>query len=381
MIDQVETADLATSALDAVPPTEYVGTKEKESKRRMVQLDFVRGIAILMVMAHHFISWPIAALNAISIKIPGRGFGWVGVDLFFVLSGFLVGGLLIGEIYRTGSLRIGRFIKRRGFKIWPAYYVYLLFQLVTRHFPPSTFLIPNLLHLQNYLGTSLQHTWTLAVEEHFYLVLPFLLVWIYSSPIRRANAPKIFISIGILVLAIRSFMVLALGSTKVGEYTHTRLDSLMFGVLLSHFYYFHRNAFDRFTQKRLLLSAVVAAGLLFLFLTDAKSKLMLTVGYTMNYLCFAALMLLMIGVTGNIVKSLPYRMIAAIGVYSYSIYLWHNSVRTPLLHLCSHLPANDELRWFSLWVAQYLCAIVLGVLMARMIEWPFLRFREKVVPA
>lgn len=381
MIDQVETADLATSALDAVPPTEYVGTKEKESKRRMVQLDFVRGIAILMVMAHHFISWPIAALNAIPIKIPGRGFGWVGVDLFFVLSGFLVGGLLIGEIYRTGSLRIGRFIKRRGFKIWPAYYVYLLFQLVTRHFPPSTFLIPNLLHLQNYLGTSLQHTWTLAVEEHFYLVLPFLLVWIYSSPIRRANAPKIFISIGILVLAIRSFMVLALGSTKVGEYTHTRLDSLMFGVLLSHFYYFHRNAFDRFTQKRLLLSAVVAAGLLFLFLTDAKSKLMLTVGYTMNYLCFAALMLLMIGVTGNIVKSLPYRMIAAIGVYSYSIYLWHNSVRTPLLHLCSHLPANDELRWFSLWVSQYLCAIVLGVLMARMIEWPFLRFREKVVPA
>jgi peptidoglycan/LPS O-acetylase OafA/YrhL len=381
MIDQVETADLTTSALDAVPPTEYVGTKGTESKRRMVQLDFVRGIAILMVMAHHFISWPIAALNAIPIKIPGRGFGWVGVDLFFVLSGFLVGGLLIGEIYRTGSLRIGRFIKRRGFKIWPAYYVYLLFQLVTRHFPPSTFLIPNLLHLQNYLGTSLQHTWTLAVEEHFYLVLPFLLVWIYSSPIRRANAPKIFISIGILVLAIRSFMVLALGSTKVGEYTHTRLDSLMFGVLLSHFYYFHRDAFDRFTQKRLLLSSVVAAGLLFLFLTDAKSKLMLTVGYTMNYLCFAALMLLMIGVTGNIVKSLPYRMIAAIGVYSYSIYLWHNSVRTPLLHLCSHLPANDELRWFSLWVAQYLCAIVLGVLMARMIEWPFLRFREKVVPA
>lgn len=334
-----------------------------------------------MVMGYHFTSVPTHVRLFNAIEFPLKQFGWAGVDLFFVLSGFLVGGLLIRELCLMGTLRIGRFIKRRGFKIWPAYYGYLLFQLATRHFPPSTFLRANLVHLQNYLGTSLSHTWTLAVEEHFYLLLPVVLVWIYSSPRLRPKVALVLTSICLAVLLIRVFMVFGLGSTKVWEYTHTRLDSLMFGVLLSHLYYFHRDAFDACCQRRLLLGCLSASGILFLSFVSPTSTAMQTIGYTVNYLCFGALMLLMLGAEGIVVGIWPYRIIATIGIYSYSIYLWHLSVRTPLLNLCNRMPLTDNMRWITLFVAQYFSAIVLGVLMAKLIEWPFLRLRERLLPA
>jgi peptidoglycan/LPS O-acetylase OafA/YrhL len=366
----------------ASPPDAGSGSARPSGvSRRLIQLDFTRGIAILMVMGYHFTSIPTHVPLFRAIEFPLKHFGWAGVDLFFVLSGFLVGGLLIGELFRTGSLRIGRFIKRRGFKIWPAYYAYLLFQLITRHFPPSTFLAANLLHLQNYLGTSLGHTWTLAVEEHFYLLLPLLLVWLHSSPWLRGKTIPLLAFICVAVLCIRSFMVLGLGSTRVWEYTHTRLDSLMFGVLLSYLYYFRRNAFDALCRKRFILGFLTVCGILFLSFVSETSTTMHTIGYTINYLCCGAFMLLMLSIKGPIASSFGYRAVATIGVYSYSIYLWHLSVRTPISHLCALLPMPGSIRWITLFLAQYGGAIILGFVMAKLIEWPFLQLREKLLPA
>jgi peptidoglycan/LPS O-acetylase OafA/YrhL len=366
----------------ASPPDAGSGSARRSGvSRRLIQLDFTRGIAILMVMGYHFTGLPTSVPLFRAIEFPLKQFGWAGVDLFFVLSGFLVGGLLIGEIFRTGSLRIGRFIKRRGFKIWPAYYAYLVFQLITRHLPPSTFLAANLLHLQNYLGTSLSHTWTLAVEEHFYLLLPLLLVWLHSSPWLRAKAIPLLAFICVAVLCIRCFMVLVLGSTRVWEYTHTRLDSLMFGVLLSYLYYFRKSAFDACRRKRVTLGCLTVCGILFLSFVSETSMAMHTIGYTVNYVCCGAFMLLMLSIDGPIAANFLYRTVAAIGVYSYSIYLWHLSVRTPISHLCSRIPVSNGTRWLILFVAQYVSAIALGLIMAKLIEWPFLRLREKLIPA
>jgi peptidoglycan/LPS O-acetylase OafA/YrhL len=75
---------------------------------------------------------------------------------------------------------------------------------------------------------------------------------------------------------------------------------------------------------------------------------------------------------------IPYRIVAAIGVYSYGIYLYHNSVRGPSLKLASHLPAF--LQWPGVWLIQGVAAVLLGAAMTRIVEWPFLRYRDRILP-
>src|SRR5437762_8327462 len=86
---------------------------------RLRQLDFLRGIAVLLVLFRH------DALTEFLYKI-----GWVGVDLFFVLSGFLVSGLLFSEFIKYGNIKPGLFLIRRGFKIYPLFYTFLLVTVI-----------------------------------------------------------------------------------------------------------------------------------------------------------------------------------------------------------------------------------------------------------
>src|ERR1051325_8397891 len=165
--------------------------------RRLVPLDVLRAVAVLLVFCRHGINPPAAGrLEPIATSL--HRLGWAGGDLFFVLSGLLVGGLLFRELRTRSALDVRRFVVRRGFKIWPAYYVYLGFVLVLYASARGSTITqalerlwPNLLHVQNYmpgrrLGLPLMHTWSLAVEEHFYLLLPALLVLLTSG----AKAPR-----------------------------------------------------------------------------------------------------------------------------------------------------------------------------------------------
>ena len=88
---------------------------------RIKQLDVLRGIAIVLVLGSHM---PASDLWS--------QIGWVGVDLFFVLSGFLVSGLLFNEYKKHGQIRLGRFLIRRGFKIYPAFYFLILVTIAIR---------------------------------------------------------------------------------------------------------------------------------------------------------------------------------------------------------------------------------------------------------
>jgi len=126
------------------------------------ELDILRGVAVLLVLACH--------CRASEFLLRS---GWV--DLFFVLSGFLVSGLLFVEHQRTGRIRIWRFFARRGFKIYPAFYFFvavtLLFDALHSKPPEISSLIRELVFIQNYGPAIWPHTWSLAVEEHFYLLV------------------------------------------------------------------------------------------------------------------------------------------------------------------------------------------------------------------
>jgi len=344
-----------------------------------MQLDVVRGLAILLVIDHHAIFLPTDNWIARANHFVGGRIGWMGVDLFFVLSGFLVGGLLVQELTYTGNIRVSRFLLRRMMKIWPAYYFYIVFQIVVRRHPLHSFLWQNLLNIQNYVGTSLSHTWSLAVEEHFYLLLPLVLLWIYRRQQLRPYLQSILIAVCAAVLCIRIASLPMLGALRIQWETHTRLDSLMFGVLLSHVLYASRDRFDRILRQRVVLAALgIAVFAIALVQDGASTTYMSTVGYTVNYLGFAALTLLIYGYHGSLTRTRLYRAIAWIGTYSYGIYLWHLSVREPLASLARRLPSS--ISWCFLIVAQYAAAITLGVLVTKLVEFPALRLRDRLFP-
>src|SRR5213075_3334219 len=123
--------------------------------------------------------------------MPGRfdRFGWIGVDLFFVLSGYLIGGQLLAPLGRGQSIRLGRFFARRALRILPAYLVvlaiYFLMPSLREYSEMSQPLWKFLLSVQNIAlngGTAFSHAWSLAVEDQFYLCLPFILLFVNRWP-------------------------------------------------------------------------------------------------------------------------------------------------------------------------------------------------------
>jgi peptidoglycan/LPS O-acetylase OafA/YrhL len=346
------------------------------SKVRSRELDFVRGIAILMVMAFHFEQAPDNHPILRALQTPGKLIGQTGVDVFFVLSGFLVGGLLLKEYKQTGGLQAKQFLLRRGLKIWPAYYFFILVQVIVRKHPLNTFLVPNLLHLQNYLGTSILHTWTLSLEEHFYLILALAMAFMAGARWTSSRILKSFLCIMAAVIAIRCLTVY-MGWPGATEYTHDRLDSLLFGVVLATLFHFYREWFDRIASKKWVLLSILVFAVCFHCLIRNES-VRDSIGFTVLYFGYGALLLLAYRHSGRIRERFFYKWVANVGLYSYGIYLWHNSVRAPLLQLSIHYP--EAIRWHLLMVSEYTAAILLGVATTFLVEWPFLRIRDRIFP-
>jgi peptidoglycan/LPS O-acetylase OafA/YrhL len=345
-------------------------------KQRNSELDFVRGIAILMVMAHHFWLEPAGHPIFRALQLPGHLLGQTGVDVFFVLSGFLVGGLLLKEYKRTGAIQAKRFLLRRGLKIWPAYYFYILIQVIVRKHPLNSFLVPNLLHLQNYMGSSLLHTWTLSIEEHFYLLLALAVAFMASRHWSADRMLKVFLYVIGGVIVLRCVTVYG-GWPGAFTYTHDRLDSLLFGVVLATLFHFFPERFDRIASRKWVLACVTALAVI-LYAAFDDTNLRYSIGLTVLYVGYGAFLMLVYRHSGRFKQWRAYKWIAAIGLYSYGIYLWHNSVRDPLIHVSRHLP--DVIRWPSVMVSEYAAAIVLGVVSTLLIEWPFLRIRDRMFP-
>jgi peptidoglycan/LPS O-acetylase OafA/YrhL len=183
----------------------------------------LRGLAVLLVIVDH------SPCGRFCLA------GWIGVDLFFVLSGFLISGLLFKEFQLNDSISTWRFLLRRGMKIYPGFYAFLA--LTTLMHP--AFVGPRLLNeavfIQNYMPHYWGHTWSLAVEEHFYIALPILLCLLDKK--RLEWIPKIAFCAMIACAVMRIRCSLEGASTDQIMYpTHLRFDALLFGVCLSYYY-------------------------------------------------------------------------------------------------------------------------------------------------
>jgi peptidoglycan/LPS O-acetylase OafA/YrhL len=203
--------------------------------KKTPQLDAVRGLAVLLVLLHNTDIYPSLHLQPISAN------GWMGVDLFFVLSGFLITGILIDTKQSGAYFR--NFYARRCLRIWPLYYSVLFFM-----FAIVPFLRPSEAHtvfdrsspwwafplfLQNVLirdssGATgpLGVAWSLAVEEQFYLVWPVVIRFCSENQLRK-------IAIAVICFSPALRFYLSLHQVDIYSNTFCRLDGLMAGVLLS----------------------------------------------------------------------------------------------------------------------------------------------------
>ncbi|WP_310630053.1 MULTISPECIES: acyltransferase [unclassified Paraburkholderia] len=350
---------------------------------RSIELDFVRGIAILAVMGFHFHTVHTGHAWVDFIEYPLKSFGHEGVNLFFTLSGFLVGGLLLRQYAQNGRIAARRFIVRRIFKIWPAYYVLILFHVLAGRHPRDTFLWQNLTHLQNYFGTSIAQTWSLAVEEHFYLFLPALLIVLAHFRLRANALIGVMAVLCALVLGARSIAVASGNLDAAFNYTQYRIDSLLFGVMLATVYWMKPEVWRGLAARKGWLVGVVVLLVAWLTLATRHVALDESIGFTLQAAGFCALIVLVLEHSGGLRASWLYRAIAWLGVYSYGIYLWHSLALAPgdfLIRKLDALHVPALAAWPVVLGAQFFVAIVLGYVTTRAIEFPFLRLRDAVFP-
>jgi peptidoglycan/LPS O-acetylase OafA/YrhL len=347
---------------------------------RRLDLDVVRGVAIVLALGWHFSRESSGNRFVDVLQWPGHVFGWAGVDLFFVLSGFLMGQLVLKERARTGGFDGRRFTVRRLLRLWPVLYVFLAVHAVLGNEPVGTYLWQNALHVQNYAGTSLAHLWSLAVEEHFYLLLAVLFPLFARR--RGSVRPLVAVLVAVLVgsLAVRGFGVLTgVSDVQLQWRTHFRMDALAAGVLLALVRVHYPATFDRLVQRRWPLAVATVAGGTFLATVGKIGALGSTLGYTVAYLTGAAFLLLLHGAAWVPRAGWLTRPVAALGRYSYGIYIWHVFAAELTLGL---LPGVDYESFGP--VAQALkfgAAIAAGVLTTVLIERPVMRLRDRLVPA
>lgn len=350
---------------------------------RNLGLDLLRIVAAVLVLGAH-LELPDATGGLLRAWRHG---GWVGVDLFFVLSGFLVSGLLFKEHQRTGKLRVTRFLIRRGFKIYPAFWVMLATTVVLKWLGarpiPTQGLVGELLFLQNYLGGLWNHTWSLAIEEHFYFGIGifFGLRLAMKAAEPFAIVPRLFLGVACACQLLR------LGNLWwYAEYdhhtwlfaTHLRIDSLLFGVLLSYLHAYARlESRLRVVPSWLLLTC---GGLLLLpaFLYPLEQHRWVPVfGVTLFYLGSGCLLLAALRLKESRNPVLLFG--GLLGGTSYSIYLWHMPVNTWGTRL-----VTQGLGWdgFAAYAVSYLVgAIAFGFVMSKLVEGPALRVRDRWFPS
>lgn len=379
----------------------------RPARKRDTQLDVLRAIAIILVLGRHLeLPRPSGILGSLSEL--WFTIGWLGVDLFFVLSGFLIGGLLLSEYQKHGTMDVGRFLVRRGLKIYPPYFVFIAYLILVPtakalHSEGDAWAVvakqwsmywPNLLFLQNYVGANpAGHTWTLAVEEHFYLMLPVVLLALATTSRMRLLIPICLFVVPALLLGLRCLSVWTNDpfAAKMSA-THLRLDALLFGVGIRGVSLYHP---QRFAAARRWRGVLVVVGILLWapnYFLSPGTAFIRTMGLTWTFLGAAAFLLAACHTrAGDFtwargLASTGASIMAWIGVYSYAIYLWHVTAigileREVGRRIFALAGDSSSLAWAISALTISAGVILVGVLASRLVEWPVLRLRDRFYPS
>jgi peptidoglycan/LPS O-acetylase OafA/YrhL len=306
-------------------------------------LDGIRGLAILLVMLHHqTVIDPQSTGEKVFVRIFESG--WIGVDLFFVLSGFLITGILYDSVETKRYFR--NFYGRRILRIFPLYYLIVFFSLVVLpHFDhPKAANFGRIggselwywLFLSNFSiawHQSFRHaildiSWSLAIEEQFYLLWPLLVLWLSRLALMRLSVLLVVLS-----LAVRVAMAIAdVGPLAIYVSTYCRLDGLATGAFIA---LLMRGETSRGSLRRITVAIGVPTGLIVVLLCCWKNNNqwlgfgMHTFGFSLLALAFGSLLMrTLLAPPGSFLCLLfSNRLLQSMGKYSYALYLFHVPIR------------------------------------------------------
>jgi peptidoglycan/LPS O-acetylase OafA/YrhL len=356
------------------------------NKKHYPALDGLRGVAILLVVFLHNFRF----LNYFF-------FGWLGVDLFFVLSGFLITDILLDTLDKPHFLK--NFYMRRILRIFPLYYFILIICLLI--LPHIKTLQLNLnyytnnqvwlwTYLQNWLYTlkepfgsqMLLHLWSLAVEEQFYLIWPITILLI-----RR---PKILFAVMTVVLLMVAVIRFVLWSYHIGElaysslYTFTRIDGICVGCMLALLMRINPGFLKKYTSLVVFFIAILNFGFYFLNHQHAYALPYLAfVGYTTFAILFGILVYEAVIGESKIINFLfNNRILKFFGKISYGLYIYHWPVYIllfePIQHSLFHISVfNEKTSFITASVAVTIVSILISFLSYEYFEKSFLKLKNK----
>jgi len=327
--------------------------------------------------------------------------GPIGVELFFVLSGFLIGGILIKIFDNTDFTfaEVRQFWVRRWFRTLPNYWLILSLNIIILVFLKGNSIDNNqfigYIFLQNFIHPDVLHVfpegWSLSIEEWFYLTLP-VIIYLSTLVIKPANKPgfliRVFLCYLSLFLAIRIFNAFNPingidpdeGIRKIVVF---RLDAVMYGVLAAYFNYYHKPLMDG-VKKKLFIISLLGSFILYFFIVKYELAFRAQLNPVFRFLCNAFLYMIIPLIFS---LSLPYAagtkewsnkfvmaIVKHISKISYSIYLVHFSLFIPLF-------INLRVKSTSIGIAQYLIywIVVIGFssLLYRFFEYPVMKLRDR----
>lgn len=373
--------------------------------KRITTVDGLRGFAVLFVVLFHLINNQIEAYSkyctynnkpfnytlVTKVLTKATYFGWCGVDLFFVMSGFLIGSILLAN--KNSANFFKAFYVRRFLRIIPIYYLLLIIFFALKHtsiynseayiFNKDISLSYYFFFFQNFVMTSLNHfgpeaitpTWSLAVEEQFYLIIPWIIYYLKPKHL------KFFIAFCLLCGPVSRYIITHYYNDNFyGKYTllFSRIDSPIIGFTIAilnrneSFVTLIKNNLRKF---QLILVAIISIATFAYVFGEIG-----VINHTIIAIIFGCILLLALYTDkGILYKILTAKWLVFIGGISYFLYLYHQLVNG-LLHLTilnHQTPMIDGYLSIIITIAGFIITLLLAVVSYKYFENPLIKFSHK----